>query len=69
MHSIKAIQPTHAGTPCEKKNSQVLVKMTSAERAELEGIAEIEQRSLSAATRIMIQRGISQYKADSLIAE
>tara|TARA_R110002012_G_scaffold321621_2_gene550161 strand:- start:3987 stop:4118 length:132 start_codon:yes stop_codon:yes gene_type:complete len=43
--------------------------MTPAERAELESIAELEQRSLSGATRIMIQRGISQYKTDTLIAD
>ncbi|MGQ7261181.1 hypothetical protein [Vreelandella sp. V005] len=69
MHTVKAIQPTHAGNSCGKKVSQVLVKMTPAERAELESIAELEQRSLSGATRIMIQRGISQYKTESLIAD
>jgi hypothetical protein len=70
MTQMNATTATHASTsPTNNRTTQVLVRVTAAERAELESIAEIEQRSLSGATRIMIQRGISQYKTESLIAD
>lgn len=70
MTQMNATQVTHPSTsPTTNRTAQVLVKMTPAERAELESIAELEQRSLSGATRIMIQRGISQYKTETLIAD
>jgi hypothetical protein len=70
MTLVNATKATHPSpSPSNNKTTQVLVRVTPAVRAELEGIAEIEQRSLSAATRIMIERGISQYKTESLIAD
>lgn len=70
MTLVNATKATHASpSPSNNKTTQVLVRVTPRVRAELESIAEIEQRSLSAATRIMIERGIDQYKSDSLIAD
>lgn len=70
MTQMNATKATHPSTsPSNNRTTQVLVRVTPTERAELESIAELEQRSLSGATRIMIQRGISQYKTDTLIAD
>lgn len=70
MSPTNAMQATHASAPpANNKTTQVLVRVTPTVRAELEGIAELEHRSLSAATRIMIERGISQYKTETLIAD
>ena len=70
MTEMNATKATHSSAPpTNNRTNQVLVRLTPAERAELESIAELEQRSLSGATRIMIQRGISQYKTESLIAD
>lgn len=69
MTLMNATKATHPSSSPSNKTTQVLVRVTPAVRAELESIAEIEQRSLSAATRIMIERGISQYKTETLIAD
>ncbi len=49
--------------------STVLTRMTEDERADLERIAELEMRSLSATARMLLLRGIAQYDQDTLNAE
>lgn len=50
-------------------NSPIMAHITTAERKELERIAQLEMRSLSATARMLILRGIEQYDADTLAAE
>jgi hypothetical protein len=70
MTLLNATKATHpSAPPSNNKTTQVLVRVTPNVRAELESIAELEQRSLSAATRIMIERGLSQYQQETLIAD
>lgn len=70
MTQMNATQVTHpSASPANNQTAQVLVRMDPALREELEALAKLEQRSLSGATRIMIQRGISQYKTESIIAD
>ncbi|WP_404472960.1 hypothetical protein LG301_02010 [Vreelandella venusta] len=70
MTLLNATKATHpSAQPSNNKTTQVLVRVTPNVRAELESIAELEQRSLSAATRIMIERGLSQYQQETLIAD
>lgn len=70
MSLASVTQGTHTSAAnSSNRSSQVLVLLTPTERADLERVAENEQRSLSATARIMICRGVSQYDADTLVAE
>ena len=59
-------KPIYAPKGC---NSTVLTRMTEDERFDLERIAELEMRSLSATARMLLLRGIAQYDQDTLSAE
>nr|WP_289124409.1 hypothetical protein [uncultured Halomonas sp.] len=68
MTSPNAIapKPIYAPKGC---TSTVLTRMTEDERADLERIAELEMRSLSATARMLMLRGIAEYDQDTLNAE
>ena len=46
----------------------ILVSLTQPERTEVEGIADIEQRSLSATCRMLMLKGLQAYKAETAAA-
>lgn len=50
-------------------SSPVLVYLTPAERLELERVAQLEMRSLSATARMLLNRGKCQYQADTAAAD
>lgn len=49
-------------------SSPVLVYLTPQERLELERVARLEMRSLSATARMLLHRGRCQYRADTAAA-
>ncbi|MBD3895264.1 hypothetical protein IEI94_05305 [Halomonas sp. ML-15] len=49
-------------------SSPVMTQVTDTERAKLEDIAQLEMRSLSSTTRMLILMGIEKYEADTELA-
>ncbi|MGP5308074.1 hypothetical protein [Vreelandella alkaliphila] len=68
MTSSNAItpKPIYAPKGC---TSTVLTRMTEDERSDLERIAQLEMRTLSATARMLMLRGIAEYDQDTLSAE
>lgn len=50
-------------------NRPMMAMVTDHERHRIEGIAQLEMRSLSATIRMLVLRGLEQYEADSLVAQ
>lgn len=69
MTTANTIPPNKPILGSQACNSPIMSHITTAERQELERIAQLEMRSLSATARMLILRGIEQYDADTLAAE
>lgn len=70
MTLVNAIEDTQPSIPPpQNRTAQVLVLMTTDERQDLERIAKVEHRSLSATARLMIRRGLREYQSETLIAD
>lgn len=70
MAELNAISPKESVRSQRPLVDQQMVScFTSKERESLEKVAIAEERSLSATIRKLTLRGLSQYKADCLIAD
>lgn len=61
-----APKPIYAPKGC---NSPTMTNLTVDERHQLERIAQLEMRSLSATARMLMLRGIAQYDQETLAAD
>lgn len=61
-------QPPVAARSPKGCNRSVMTMVTDQERHQLEDIAQLEMRSLSATARMLILRGIEQYNSDTATA-
>lgn len=59
-------KPIYAPKGC---NSPIMAHVTESERGDVERIAQLEMRTLSATARMLMLRGIAQYDQDTLNAE
>ncbi|SFU36388.1 hypothetical protein [Halomonas korlensis] len=50
-------------------NVPVMTQLTKDERRQVEGIAELEVRFLSATARMLLLRGMEQYQTESAVAD
>lgn len=59
-------KPIYAPKGC---NCPIMSHVTESERGDIERIAQLEMRTLSATARMLMLRGIAQYDQDTLNAE
>lgn len=65
MDTAETMQAAVAARAPRGCNRPVMTQVTDTERTKLEGIAELEMRSLSATTRMLILLGIEHYEAET----
>lgn len=63
-HPETIVHPTVSRAP-KGCNRPVMTHLTETERQRLEGIAELEMRSLSATSRLLLLKGLEQYEAET----
>ncbi|ABE58718.1 hypothetical protein C8E00_103485 [Chromohalobacter marismortui] len=63
-HPDTIMSPTVSRAP-KGCNRPVMTHLTETERQRLESIAELEMRSLSATSRLLMIKGIEQYDAET----
>ncbi|GHE20139.1 hypothetical protein [Halomonas urumqiensis] len=65
METAETMQADVAARSPRGCNRPVMTQVTDTERSKLEGIAQLEMRSLSATIRMLILLGIQHYEADT----
>ncbi|MDI5921169.1 hypothetical protein QLQ86_10275 [Halomonas sp. LR5S13] len=65
MDTAETMQAAVAARALRGCNLPLMAQVSVTERAKLEGIAQLEMRSLSATTRMLILLGIEHYEAET----